>query len=174
MFRIGIVQRKTNTRCAAIFFFCRCFYFGPKMDSDDEPYGMDELNDEQRAALNELVTYARQLNICEDVTVDGDVFEIREDGTRVLKPKPPSESECKQKYYKYLIVIDFEATCWENKRKPKNEIIGENIAHVSRRSHPINDPFFIRRISGGARGRECWSHCVRVPPVCGAHRRAAA
>lgn len=80
--------------------------------------GNSGLNDVQRKTLQELLEYAESLGIVETLPIDGTETDAS------TKAEPSSE----QKYYKYLIVIDFESTCWDDKadgtRKP--EIIGKH------------------------------------------------
>lgn len=80
--------------------------------------GKSGLNDVQRKTLQELLEYAESLGIVETLPLDGTETD----------DSPTAESTAEQKYYKYLIVIDFESTCWDDKadgaRKP--EIIGKH------------------------------------------------
>lgn len=83
------------------------------MENDDT-----ELSEVAKKTLQELLDYAESLGIVETVHMDdcdGDA-------------KPTAKSTSEQKYYKYLMVIDFESTCWNDKtaRIRKPEIIGEN------------------------------------------------
>lgn len=77
-----------------------------------------ELSEKARKTLYELLEYAESLGIVETLQLD----DVEAD------TKTTTKSTSEQKYYKYLIVVDFESTCWNDKtaktRKP--EIIGKN------------------------------------------------
>lgn len=80
--------------------------------------GNSELSEVAHKTLQELLEYAESLGIVETLHID----DTKGDA------KPTTKLTSEQKYYKYLMVIDFESTCWDDKtgRIRKPEIIGKN------------------------------------------------
>lgn len=77
-----------------------------------------ELSEEARKTLHELLEYAESLGIVERLSLNGDTFDAQH----------TAKSPVEQQYYKYLIVVDFESTCWDDKtaRSRHPEIIGKH------------------------------------------------
>lgn len=70
----------------------------------------------------------RQLGLIDTIYVDGGQSQNNNTSTKSSKSKLSLQS------YEYVIAVDFEATCWENKAPPKwreSEIIGRKYLNTS-------------------------------------------
>lgn len=80
--------------------------------------GNSGLSEEAKKTLHELLEYAESLGIVETLRFD-------DTNTDAV---PTAKATAEQKHFKYLIVIDFESTCWSANDKTARtrppEIIG--------------------------------------------------
>lgn len=96
------------------------------------------------AEIELLLQQASALNLCEVVeaeekaSADTSIQVIG--GKVVVDRRKKRKKKFSEQYLKYLIVIDFEATCWRERRVSPNEIIGE-LDWLSS-DHIINPPSF--------------------------------
>lgn len=83
--------------------------------------------------LEALLKRASALSLVEEIAVNfdngptgNDSIKVR-NGERVagVRKNEKHRKKKSEQYLKYLIVIDFEATCWKERRVSPNEIIGK-------------------------------------------------
>lgn len=87
-----------------------------------------ELSEEAKKTLHELVDYAKSLGIVKILPMFFGDEKTDEKADAKADAKTTAKPTSEQKYYKYLIVVDFESTCWNDKtaKERKPEIIGKN------------------------------------------------
>lgn len=87
--------------------------------------GKSGLSEEAKNTLHELLEYAESLGIVETLRFD----DTNNDAVTTAK------ATAEQKHFKYLIVIDFESTCWGANDKPARTRPPEIIGRTFRQSN---------------------------------------
>ena len=79
------------------------------------------------AEVEALLERAEALNLVDDIEPDQKEADtsIQVIGGKVVRDRRKRRRKFCDQYLRYLIVIDFEATCWQDRRSSPNEIIGE-------------------------------------------------